>query len=85
MLVTEPFSVRMEDIKWLTDYQIFTIYFWPRKKDGSLGDVELSQKFREVTDIARLKHNFWEVGLKCGWTEEQIAASWRVQFPGMDV
>ncbi len=85
MLVTEPFHVSMRDIERLTDYQIFVIYFWPRKKDGSLGDLELSQKFREVADIARMKQNFWEVGFKCGWTDAQIAAHWSVQFPGMDV
>lgn len=85
ILVDEPFRVPIKEIWDLTDYQIFTIYLWPRGKEGEKIDQDMDVKLRSVINIYELKHQFYVMGSQLKQTQAQLDASWRSAWPGWDV
>lgn len=84
-LVRDPFCLSMSEIRKLTDYQIFSIYFWPTKKDGNLEDVPGQLTIREIVDPRHLRLQMAQLLAMMNATPEQIDAEFRKRFPGWSI
>lgn len=85
-LVSEPFNVPLSEIAKLTDYQIFSIYFWPRNKDGKFEDVDGQQTLREIVDPRYLRLQFIMMETTIGGkSQEEADLSFRRRFPGWSI
>lgn len=85
VLVDEPFSLSLDKIQRLTDYQIFSIYLWPRTKDGDKVERSLDLKIREVLNIRQLKAEYYIQGSQMREPIERLDRNWRSAWPGWDV
>lgn len=84
-LVRDPFCLSMSEIRKLTDYQIFSIYFWPTKKDGALEDVPGQLTVHEVLDPQHLRLQMAHVAAMMNVPSEQINKEFRQRFPGWSI
>ncbi len=75
----------MSEVVKLTDYQIFSIYFWPTDKEGKLQDIDGQQVLRQIADPQHLKLQMALIMSKMGATEAEIDAEFRKRYPGWSV
>ena len=79
MLIDEPYCLSFDQIAKLTDYQIFTLYFRPRDKDGNPKPLPDPKLYREVKDRHAAKINFFTTGSMFGVPAQILQRQWAEQ------
>lgn len=76
MLIDEPYCLSFDQIAKLTDYQIFTLYFRPRDKNGIPKPLPDPKLYREVKDRDAVKVNFFTTGSMFGIPAHILKQQW---------